>query len=103
MQPVSEHKAPDACTTMAELRVQIDALDAALVGLLAERAGYIDRAITLKQNENLPARIDARVDQVIGNVRAVAEDHGLDPDLTETLWAQLIDWSISREAQHIPE
>lgn len=88
---------------MAELRVQIDALDAALVGLLAERAGYIDRAITLKQNENLPARINARVDQVIENVRKAAENHGLDPDLTETLWTQLIEWSITREAQQIPE
>ena len=28
-----------------------------------------------------------------------AEGQGLDPDLIETLWRQLIDWSIRREEQ----
>ena len=88
---------------MAELRPQIDALDAELIAFLAERAGYIDRAITLKQKENLPARITNRVDEVITNVRNEATAKGFDPDLAETLWRQLIEWSIAREAQHIPE
>ena len=88
---------------MAELRPEIDALDADLIALLAERMGYIDRAITLKQNENLPARITNRVDQVIGNVRDEATATGFDPDLAEALWRQLIEWSIAREAKHIPE
>lgn len=88
---------------MAELRPQIDALDAELIAFLAERAGYIDRAITLKQKENLPARITNRVDEVITNVRNEAKAKGFDPDLAETLWRQLIEWSIAREAQHIPE
>lgn len=101
--PVSERKAPDACATMAELRPQIDALDAALVALLAERKDYIDRAISLKQNEKLPARIASRVDEVIDNVRRQAVAHGLDPDLTNALWNQLIEWSIAREAKQIPE
>lgn len=88
---------------MAELRVQIDDLDRELIGLLAERAGYIDRAVTLKQNENLNARITSRVEQVVNNVRSHADTQGLDPDLAETLWRSLIEWAIAREAQHIPE
>jgi isochorismate pyruvate lyase len=88
---------------MAELRTQIDALDGALIALLAERTGYIDRAIILKQNENLPARIASRVDEVIANVRDQAQANALDPALAETLWTQLIEWSIARETKHIPE
>ena len=101
--PVSERKAPDACATMAELRPQIDALDVALVALLAERKDYIDRAISLKQNEKLPARITSRVGEVIDNVRRQAVAHELDPDLTDALWTHLIEWSIAREAKQIPE
>lgn len=88
---------------MAELRVEIDNVDTALVDLLVQRAGYIDRAVEIKKTADLPARITSRVDEVIGNVRRLAADKNLDPDLAEALWAQLIEWSIKREAKHIPE
>lgn len=82
---------------MAELRPEIDALDREIVALLARRATYIDRAAQLKPAEALPARIDARVEEVVRNVRAAAAAGGLDEALIETLWRQLIDWSIARE------
>ncbi len=88
---------PEDCTTMAELRRTIDALDTRLVALLAARAACIDRAIELKPGEGLPARIGPRVDEVLANVRAQAGEQGLDPALADTLWRTLIDWSIARE------
>ena len=39
---------PERCETTAELRTQIDSIDAELVHLLSERSGYIDKAIDLK-------------------------------------------------------
>ncbi len=88
---------PSECRNMAELRLQIDRLDRQLIALLAERAAYIDRATQLKPIEGLPARIDSRVNMVKANVRAQASTQGLDPELAESLWTQLIDWSIARE------
>ncbi|MBN2905152.1 MAG: chorismate mutase [Rhodobacteraceae bacterium] len=88
---------PEACQDMTELRVQIDALDRELVALLARRAGYIDRAAELKPGEGLPARIGSRIDDVIAKVRARAGEEGLDPDLAEALWHELIEWAIRRE------
>ena len=90
-------KAPADCQTMQDLRVQIDLLDAEIVAKLAARAGYIDRAIQLKQIEQMPARITDRVEQVVDRVRARALIEGLDPALTEDLWRRLIEWSIARE------
>ena len=92
-------RAPKDCKTMAELRAEIDTLDRRLVGLLAERARYIDRAAALKPGEGLPARIDTRVEAVVANVRDAAADTGLDPALAERLWRVLIDWSIAREEE----
>ena len=60
---------PERCETTAELRTQIDAIDARLAHLLSDHSGYIDRAIDLKQIESLPARIVDRVDEVLDNVR----------------------------------
>ena len=91
------------CADMTELRAQIDDLDQMLVELLAIRAGYIDRAVELKSQNGWPARIPARGEEVISNARAKAGQSGLDPDLIEGLWRQLVEWSIAREARVIHE
>lgn len=83
---------------MAAVRADIDRIDRALVALLAERAGCIDRAVEVKIKAGLPARIDTRIEEVLAKVIAAAEAEGLDPALVEDLWKQLIDWSIAREA-----
>lgn len=88
---------PEDCNSMADVRAAIDQLDQELIGMLARRAGYIDRAAGLKPAEAMPARIAGRVEQVVENVRNAARARGLDPDLAETLWRPLIDWSILRE------
>ena len=100
---MTEPTPPADCASMEDLRAQIDLLDRKLVALLAQRAGYIDRAIALKQENGWPARIPARVEDVIAKVRAAAEDQALDPALVEALWRQLVEWSIAREARVIRE
>ncbi|CUH75559.1 Salicylate biosynthesis protein PchB [Tritonibacter multivorans] len=94
---------PKDCNDMTDLRAQIDALDEDLVALFVERAGYIDRAIALKQINGWPARIPERVEEVVTNAGDRAEAAGLDRELVERLWRQLVDWSIAREAQVIRE
>ena len=88
---------PQDCASMQELRIQIDRLDRQLIEMLVTRAGYIARAAELKPGEGLPARIPARVEEVVQNVRAKAGTTGMDPELAERLWRILIDWSIARE------
>lgn len=94
-------KTPAECETMADIRAEIDRLDAELVALFASRVGYIDRAAAIKAGIGLPARIAPRVEEVVANVRRHAEAHGLPPDKLEKLWRKLIDWSIEREEGHL--
>lgn len=88
---------PAECKTMADIRAEIDRLDAALMALFAERAGYIDRAAQIKAGSGLPARIDERVEEVVTNVGQHARAAGLDPALYEAIWRDVIEWSIARE------
>lgn len=88
---------PSEFATMAALRAEIDAHDKRIVALLAERARLIDRAIDLKPGEQMPARIAARVEEVVANAREAAAERGLDPDLIETIWRIMVEWSIARE------
>ncbi|WP_298853223.1 chorismate mutase [uncultured Ruegeria sp.] len=92
---------PQDCNTMQNLRVEIDKLDRQLIEMLVTRASYIDRASQLKPGEGLPARIPARVEEVVQRVRASSDALGMDPDLAEKLWRILIDWSIAREERVI--
>ncbi len=92
-------KAPQDCRNMAELRAEIDALDGQIVALLARRVGYIDRAAELKPAEGLPARIEARVEDVVEKVCKRAGAEGFDPALAEAMWRLMIEWSIAREAR----
>lgn len=86
---------------MAELRQEIDDLDVLLVDMLARRAQYIDRAISLKKVEGIPARAVDRVEEVVRKVRASAVAHNLDEQLVENLWRELIEWSIVRESKQL--
>lgn len=82
---------------MTALRAEIDATDKALSALLGHRARLISRAAELKADNGWPARIAARVDEVVENARRNAELDGHDPALAEALWRELVDWSIRRE------
>lgn len=82
---------------MAELRAEIDALDARLMTLLAERLAYTDRAPALKQAEGISAAAPSRRSEVIANVRARAEACGFAPDIAEPMWQVMIDAVIARE------
>ena len=68
-------KAED-CKDMDTVREEIDRIDAALVDLIGERFGYVDRAWQLKQSP-AEARVPWRIQQVIDRVRArAAERYG---------------------------
>ncbi|GAA6181194.1 MULTISPECIES: chorismate mutase [unclassified Shimia] len=92
---------PADCPDMPTLRAQIDLLDQELVQLLAKRVRYIDRAVEIKTEAGLPASIPARIEDVVAKVKTNATAEGLDPQIVETLWRHLIDWSIAREAKTI--
>ena len=92
-------KRPSEIATMAELRAEIDALDARLVALLADRAQLIERAIQIKPGEGMPARIETRVEDVVAKVRARAAEAGVSPDLAERLWRPMMEFFIAREEE----
>ncbi|MBK6026464.1 isochorismate pyruvate lyase [Brevundimonas nasdae] len=87
---------PADCQSMAEVRQGVDALDRALVALLAERQRYMDAAARIKPNRD--AVFDqARIDDVVAKVLVTAEAKGLSADIAEPVWRLLIDRCIAHE------
>ena len=93
---------PEDCKNMDEVRTEIDRIDTALVTLIGERFGYVDRAWQLKDDPE-EATVPWRIQQVIDRVRAKAEDEGVPPDLCEALWRQMIGWFIQYEEEKLRE
>ena len=87
---------------LAPLRARIDAIDTEIVGLLARRMDCVGEVIGVKQAHGLPARIDARVEEVVAHVRAKAETIGAPPDLAEIVYRNMIEWVIAHEETHLP-
>ena len=85
------------CTTMAEIRENIDRVDRALMALFSERWSFIGRAAEIKAGLGIPADVPERVRQVRDNARRNAEAEGLDGAFYEDIWARLIDHAIAHE------
>ena len=81
---------------MAEVRAGVDAVDRALIALLARRFGYMDAAARIKPTRDL-IRDEVRKAQVIVNARAAAKAAGLPGAVIAKLWDQLVEASIAHE------
>lgn len=85
-----------ACQTMSEVRTGVNALDQALVALLAERFAYMNAAARIKPHRE-DVRDEARKAEVIENAAAAAKAAGLPQGLAEELWETLVESSIAHE------
>ena len=88
--------APEQCGSMTEVRAGVDALDRALVALLAERVRYMDAAARIKPDRGA-VRDEARIEDVVAKVLASAQGDGLPAEIAEPVWRLLIDRCIAHE------
>ncbi len=95
------NRPPKDCTDLSQVRVEIDRVDTALIDLIAERFGYVERAWQIKLGLGQEANVPWRNQQVIDKVRTRADARGLPPDLAEALWRQMIGWFIQYEEEKL--
>lgn len=84
------------CTTMAEVRAAIDALDRRIVTLLADRLRYIEAAARIKPERGL-VRDEWRKADVIAKARATAAEKGFPESLAAAVYEILVEGSIAYE------
>jgi isochorismate pyruvate lyase len=87
---------PEACTSMAEVRAGVDALDADLARLLGQRFAYMRAAARIKPERHL-VRDEARKAQVIANAQRAAREANWPEDIAAQLWEVLVEASIAYE------
>lgn len=95
---------PKDCTDMTQVRAEIDRLDNALVDLIAERFGYVDRAWQLKRNTPEGATVPWRINQVIDKVKSRARERGLPAEMVDMVgaqWRNMIGWFVQYEEEKL--
>ena len=86
------------CSSLDEVRSNIDRIDDQIIRLIAERTDYVKQASVFKKNED-GVKAPARVEAVIAKVREKAEKYGASPDMTEKLYREMISGFINMEMQ----
>ncbi len=87
---------PEACQTMKDVRAGVDEIDRMLVALIARRQGYMDAAARIKETR-ASVRDEARINQVLANVKAEADKNGLAWSIAEPVWREMMERCIAYE------
>ena len=88
------------CSSLEEVRDNIDRLDQQIVSLLAERGHYVSQAARFKKDTD-GVKAPQRVEQVIAKVRDLSHTLGANPDVTEQVYRAMIAAFIQQElAEH---
>lgn len=90
----------EKCESLEQAREKIDAIDTALIEMIATRQFYVDQVVRFKKSIQ-DVQSPERVEQIIQKVRAQAVELGIDPDLVEQLYRAMIQQFIQRELKEI--
>ena len=91
-------KNSDDCSSMEDIRSEIDRIDRQIIAAFGERFSYVKAASKFKTSEfsvKAPQRFEAMLQQR----RAWAEYEGLNPDVIEKLYRDLVSYFIEEELQ----
>ncbi|MBQ3875261.1 MAG: chorismate mutase, partial [Bacteroidaceae bacterium] len=78
-----------SCSSLDEVRSNIDRIDDGIIRLIAERGTFVSQASRFKKNEE-GVKDSSRVEKVIQKVRAKAEAYGANPDMVERIYREMI-------------
>lgn len=89
---------PAQCAGMADIREEIDLLDNAIIQLIGKRYQYVQAAAMFKTSE-ATVRAPERFKAMLLQRREWAEEQGLNPDVIEKLYSDLVNYFIQEEIE----
>ncbi|MDA7816900.1 chorismate mutase [Sulfurimonas sp.] len=84
------------CTTLEEVRTEIDSIDTKLIDLIADRSHLIRQAAGFKKSVD-EVKSQERIDFILGRVRHAAIQAGVSPNMISELFTIMIDEMVETE------
>lgn len=92
---------PEKCENIEEVRLAIDTIDKEIIQLLGKRFQYVKEVIRFKEPTEESVVAQERFNSVISSRRKLAKDAGLNPDIIESIYRQLLGHFIDEELKLI--
>lgn len=92
-------KKPDECANIQEVREEIDIIDREVIEALSKRFQYVIAAARFKTSEASVRSFD-RVEAMLQQRREWAQASGLNPDVIENIYRDLVNYYIEEELKH---
>lgn len=92
-------KDPDECANIHEVREEIDIIDREVIDALSKRFQYVIAAARFKTSE-ASVRAPDRFYAMLQQRREWAKESGLNPDVVENIYRDLVNYYIEEELKH---
>lgn len=92
-------KTPDECKNMLDIRAEIDRLDHQIIALLAQRFAYVKAASKFKTSQT-SVKAPERFERMLKQRRVWADEEGLNADVIEKMYRDLVNHFINEEMKH---
>jgi isochorismate pyruvate lyase len=89
------------CRNIEDIRKAIDELDEEIISLIGKRFQYVKEIVKFKKKNEESIVASERREAVIRSRRKLAVENGLDPDVVEELYRNLINHFIAEELRLI--
>lgn len=89
-------KSSDECTTLQDIRAEIDRIDREVIAAFSQRFAYVKAAAKFKTNE-ASVKASDRFAAMLKQRREWAAAEGLNPDVIEKLYRDLVTHFIEEE------
>ena len=89
---------PEKCTTIDNIREQIDLIDKEIIKLFATRYRFVEKIVQFKSNEK-EVVAQTRKDSVIEQRGLWAKEMGLNAEVFKNIYTALIDHNIAKELE----
>ncbi len=90
---------PDDCSNIQEIRTEIDAIDREVINALSKRFAYVKAAAKFKTSQT-SVQAPERFNTMLQQRRLWAEEAGLNPDVIEQIYRDLVSYFINEELKH---
>ena len=90
---------PLECQNLIDIRNEIDTLDQNIILLIGKRFEYVKAATNFKKSEK-GVRAPDRFMTMLKQRRTWAEQSGLNPDVIEKMYTDLVNYFIAEELKH---
>jgi isochorismate pyruvate lyase len=89
-------KSPNDCENISEIRYAIDQIDKQIIALLGDRFAYV-KAISKFKTSEASVKAEDRFNSMLEQRKIWAVEEGLNPDVIEKMYRDLVNYFINEE------